>query len=284
MHLVRAVALGAVLAPVLVFPAGATDVIPSGHTGTLALGANWGPYETFKGVSFRWVDNDAEVILAGGSGEVKVALSCVGGPSVGDPSAVVRVLDRDHRQVDHAVCAGRSHPVTLLLPLASGETRYVLHVDGGGRRLSGDKRILDLQVFSLDDARGGALGDIADPRNGVRLTDHWYPVERYNGETFRWMDDGGQIVVHADRASSAMLRLTAEMGPSVGARSTELSVRNGNDVVYHTNVSGHRVILVPVHLQQGDTTFSLGVTSRNLRVPHDPRTLNLRVFSVAALH
>jgi hypothetical protein len=285
MRFLRSLALGACFAA-CALPAAASDAIPSGHTGTLALGANWGAYETYKGVSFRWVDNDAEIVLQGGSGEVPLAIACSGGPSLGQETFPLRVLDRDRRQVDHVMCMGRDHPGSLLLPVAGGETRYVLHVDGGGRPVPGEKRILNFQVFSLDDTRPGAAGgDVVDPRNGVQLTDHWFPIEHFKGQTFRWMDgNGGTIVVHDDRAQPATLRIVAEVGPSVGAKSTDLAVRDaGGKTVFRTTVSGRRVLLVPVHLNRGDTAFTLVVSSRGLHVPGDRRILNLRVFSVAAL-
>ena len=286
MRLVPTIALGACLAAACVAPAGAADAIPSGNAGGLSLGNNWGPYETYKGASFRWVDNDAEIVLQSGSGEAQLSIVCQGGPSLGEVTFPLRVLDASHRQVDHAICAGPGQPQTLLLPLARGGTRYLLHADGGGRPVPGEQRILNFQVFALD-TTGGALGggDVVDARNGVRIGVHWYPIEHYKGLTFRWMDgQGGQLVVSADRPLLTTMRLVLEVGPSVGSRRAALVVRDARGaVVLHATLTGRQVVLVPVDLRAGENSFTLEVASANRPVPHDPRILNVRLLSAAVL-
>jgi hypothetical protein len=286
MRFLRTAVLGAGLAAACVARAYAADAIPTGSAGGLALGANWGPYETYKGVSFRWVADDAEIVLRGGSGEAQLAIACSGGPSLGQVTTALRVLDLSHRQVDHAECDGADHPATLLLPLERGQTRYLLHVDGGGHPVPGEKRILNVQIFSLAEVGPGAGGgDVVDPRNGVQLGAHWYPIEHFKGLTFRWMDgQGGQIIVAADRPLRTTLRMVLEVGPSVGARRTPLTVRDGTGAtVFHTTLVGRQVVLVPVNLYPGENVYSVFVESRRRAVPHDPRILDLRVLSAAVL-
>jgi|HubBroStandDraft_1064217.scaffolds.fasta_scaffold04823_4 hypothetical protein len=286
MRLVPTIALGMCLAAACVARAGAADAIPSGSAGGLALGGNWGPYETYKGVSFRWVANDAEIVLQSGSGEAQVSIVCQGGPSLGEVTFPLRVLDASHRQVDHAVCAGPGQPQTLLLPLARGGARYLLHVDGGGRRVPGEQRVLNFQVFALN-TTGGALGggDVVDPRNGVHIGLHWYPIEHYKGLTFRWMDgQDGQLIVSSDHTLLTTMRLVLEIGPSVGARRTALVVHDAHGaVVLRTTLTGRQVVLAPVDLRAGENSFSLAVASASRPVPHDPRILNVRLLSAAVL-
>lgn len=286
MRFLRTALLGACLAAACVARAAAADAIPTGSAGGLALGANWGPYETYKGVSFRWVADDAEIVLRGGSGEAQLAIACSGGPSLGQLTTALRVLDPGHRQVDHAECAGPDHPATLLLPLERGQTRYLLHVDGGGHPVPGEKRILNVQIFSLAEVGPGSGGeDVVDPHNGVRVGAHWYPVEHFNGLTFRWMDgQGAQIVVAADHPLRTTLRLVLELGPSVGARSAPLTVLDASGAtVFHTTLVGRQVVLVPVNLHPGANIYSLHIPSRRRTVPHDPRILDLRMLSAAVL-
>jgi hypothetical protein len=285
MRFLQTALLGACLAAACAARASAADAIPTGSAGGLALGANWGAYETYRGVSFRWIDEDAEVVLRGGSGEAQLAIVCSGGPSVGQVDVPVRVLDRSHRQVDHADCGGPDHPATLLLPLERGETHYFLHVDGGGHPVPGEKRILNVQIFSLAEVGPGAGGDVVDPHNGVQLGAHWYPVEHYDGLTFRWMNgQGGQFVVAADHPLRTTLRLVLEVGPSVGARRTPLTVQDASGTtVFRTTLAGRQVVLVPVDLHPGNNVYSLRVESRRRSVPHDPRILDLRVISAAVL-
>jgi hypothetical protein len=262
----------------------AANVIPKGNTGSIALGSHWGVFESYGGASFRWVDNDAQIILQGPPGNVQVAIVCQGGPSLGTTEAALRVLDAHGQQVDHVVCAGPDRAVTMLLPRHAGQTRYVLHVDGGGRPVKGDPRILNFQVFSLDDRPGsGAAADVADTTSGVRLADGWYPVEQYRGQTFRWMNGDGRLIVSAKRSGSRTIDLDLAAGPSVGSARATLSIRDsrGHEVA-HTAISGRHVVAFHVPVRPGANTFVLHVNSLERPVPHDPRHLNLQLFSARA--
>jgi hypothetical protein len=171
----------------------------------------------------------------------------------------------------------------MLLPAGGAETRYLLHADGGGRRIRGEKRILNFRVFSVDDERGTAgAGDVVDPRSGVRLGAGWYPVERYQDQTFRWMENDGRISVAAGRATRARLRLLLEVGPSVGSGSAPIAVRDGRGaVVLRTIVHGRGVVTVPLQLEPGRNDFTIAVASANKAVPHERRVLNLRLFNAS---
>jgi hypothetical protein len=284
MRTARTLALVATLPWYSALAAGAAEVVAGGNGGILSLGSHWGPYETYRNVSFRWVDNDAEIVLRGGTGETRVAIVCEGGPSLGRRSFPLRVLDAAGRQVDHIVCNGADRRAEMLLPVGASATRFSLHVDGGGRRVPGEQRILNFRVFSLDDELAAAGGrDVVDPRGGVRLGDGWYPLEHYRGQTFRWMAGDGRVFVTADRASRATLRLLLEVGPSLGSRVAPISVhdRHGT-VLVRTTLKGRGIVTVPLQLEAGENEFVVRVASPNARVPSDPRILNLRLFDAAA--
>jgi len=265
-------------------PVRAANVIPKGNAGSIALGSHWGAYESYRGTSFRWVDNDAQIILQGPPGIVHVMIECQGGPSLGNLAAPLRVLDAHGQQVDHVVCAGPDHPVTMLLPRGRGQTRYALHVDDGGRPVKGEPRILDFQVFALDDRPGSdESAAVADAGSGVRLGDGWYPVEQYRGQTFRWMNGDGRITVTAPQAGRRTLHLDLAVGPSVGGARTTLSVRDsqGHEIA-HTSIAGRQSVDIHVPVQSGANAFTLRVASAERPVPHDARHLNLQLFSAKA--
>lgn len=265
-------------------PAGAADAVPGGNGGNVALGKNWGSYETFGGTSFRWIANDAEIIVRG-DGLAHVTIACEGGPSLGTVTFPLRVLDATGRQVDHAECAGKDHPVSLLLPVR-GEAHYVLHVDGGGHAVAHDKRILNFRVFALDAGGAAANGDVVNAQNGVRLGSGWYPIERDKGQIFRWVDgDDAQFFVTADRDLAARLRILAATGPSAGAAPCPAVVRDGTGKpIFTTSVRGVQALVFAARLHAGENLFTLHIgPTKNLRVPRDHRILNLRVFSIAAL-
>lgn len=284
MRLVWMLAFVALAQPMLSRPATAADAIAGGEGGSISLGSNWGAYETFRGASFRWVDNDAEIVLHGGTGEATVAIACEGGPSLGRRSFALRVLDTARRQVDHVMCDGADRRTEMLLPRSGGDVRYRLHVDGGGKSVPGERRILNFRVFSLDDGRGPSGADIVDARSGVRLGQGWYPVEHYKGQTFRWMAGDGRIFVGADRALRASLRMLVEVGPGVGSRQTSIWVRDrrGRELL-RTTIEGRRAVTVPLQLEPGENEFTVSIASRNQRTPGEPRILNLRLFSATAV-
>jgi hypothetical protein len=267
----------AMLAPLAPAPCAAADAIGSGNAGSLSLGANWGPYESFRGTSFRWVANDAVIVLHGAPGEARIAIVCEGGPSLQKPEVFLRVLDTARRQVDHVMCEGPGHPTTMLLPATGGDTRYVLHVDGGGKRVPGDRRILNFRVYDLDDG-----SDVTAPRGGVRLGAGWYGVEHFNAQTFRWINGDGHLLVTSDRPGRAFLRLLVEVGPSVGSSHavTVLRDRQGH-VVQRSTLVGRTVWVVPLQLGRGEADYTIGVTSANKPVPGDKRILNLRLFGAS---
>jgi hypothetical protein len=64
-----------------------------------------------------------------------------------------------------------------------------------------------------------------------------------------------------------------------------LVVRDGTGKpVFTTSVRGVQALVFAVRLHAGENLFTLHVgPTKNLRVPRDSRTLNLRVFSIAAL-
>ena len=263
-------------------PTGASDVVSAGTSPTIVLGRNWGPYETYRGDSFRWIANDAEINVRGARGEASLRITCEGGPSIGRLDVPIRVLDPSGRQVDHVRCAGKDHAGQLLLPLASGEARYVLHVDGGGRRVPPAGRILNVRIFALSDDAAAAAQDIADSHSGVRVGAHWYPLEHFGGQSFRWLDEDAQIIVTSDREARASIRLLAEVGPSVGAPRTTIAIRDASQrEVFRGAIAGRSALIVPLALRRGDSVFTIHVDSRTVRVRGDDRILNLRVFSLA---
>jgi len=285
MRIVRTLASAVCLLALCGAPSGAADAIAGGNGGTLSLGSHWGPYETYRGMSFRWVDNDAEIVLRRGTGDARVAIACEGGPSLGQRSFALRVLDASRRQVDHVVCDGAGRRAEMLLPIDVAAPRYVLHVDGGGKRVAGERRVLNFRVFSVDDEGAGAAGDIVDARNGVRLGEGWYPVEHDKGQTFRWMENDGRLFVAVDGATHATLRMLLEVGPSIGARQAAVTVRDGHGrSLSRTMLTGRGVVAVPLQqLQPGENELVVATAGANKHVPRDPRILNLRLFGASVV-
>lgn len=116
----------------------------------VALGRGWGTVETFRGETFRWVDNDAQIRLAASqAGDAALSLIVEPGPGVGGKPFLLKALDESGRQVAAVRVASRG-TVLLHVPVEGGKpNEYRLHVDGGGMPAKNDPRILNFRVFDV---------------------------------------------------------------------------------------------------------------------------------------
>ena len=115
----------------------------------LQLGSGWGVLETFRNERFRWVDNNARILLTPPkSGDVQVSLLVEPGPGLGG-AFLLQALDASGRRVD-AVRVDRRGTVQLFLPAEAGKSNeFQLHVNGGGKPTPNDPRNLNFRVFQI---------------------------------------------------------------------------------------------------------------------------------------
>jgi hypothetical protein len=126
----------------------ATNVLPADG---LFLGHGWYPFETYAGQTFRWVDNDAEIVVTAPSGsKQRIKLELETGPSLNSQPFTIQLLDAAGKVVSSADVPIRKQ-IILDLPTTAGTAAvYHLHVKGGGRRVPNDPRILNFRVFTID--------------------------------------------------------------------------------------------------------------------------------------
>lgn len=116
------------------------------HGAGLQLGSGWGPLETYHAETFRWVENDAQILITREQqGEMALLLTVEPGPGVGG-RCLVKVIDSAGQQVAAAPIDGRLS-VKLFVPVEAGTSAFRLHVDGGGRKVQNDQRVLNFRVF-----------------------------------------------------------------------------------------------------------------------------------------
>lgn len=117
----------------------------------IRIGSGWQVLETFHNETFRWVTNDAQILIAApraGTQRLKIALAS--GPGLQGKSFLLQARDPSGRQVAAVQVRGRQ-TVELFLPVQAGENDFRLHVDGGGHATPGkDPRILNFRVFRID--------------------------------------------------------------------------------------------------------------------------------------
>jgi len=244
-------------------------------TNDLALGKGWYLFETFGGQSFRWVDNNAEIIVKNPRTNSKsVALEVEAGPSLGTKNFPLQIVENG-KVVGSIPIKGHARIVATVPVRPGAATTFALHVNGGGKHTS-DPRILNFRVFTVADA------DIIDPNSGVTLGGNWYVVERYAGQTFRWVDNDAAFTITSNATASQKLQIVTLPGPGLGGHQLAIDVRNAAGATVatiHPNKKGAATFAVPV--KKGANNFTLHVTGGGQKTSSDPRILNFRVFLLA---
>jgi RNase P/RNase MRP subunit p29 len=116
----------------------------------LALGANWGTYETFKGESFRWVVNNAQVKLRGAQPRpYTLEAEVEPGPSLGGAPLVISVRDSRGKTLAQSTAVKARSYVAFRLPAEPSGTMLTLVVNSKNAKVPNDKRILNFRVFGL---------------------------------------------------------------------------------------------------------------------------------------
>lgn len=249
-----------------------TDIVDDAND--LALGKGWYLFETYNGQSFRWVDNNAQIVVKNPHGAIKgVALELEPGPSLGAKNFALQIVENG-KTVASVPVAGHQRVVASVPVRAGVVTTFALHVNGGGKRTS-DPRILNFRVFLVADA------DIVDPGSGITLGNNWDVVERFDGRTFRWVDNDAAFTVTANAAKTQKLHIETLPGPGLGGTQLAIAVRNASGATVATinpNKKGIATFSVPV--KPGANAFTLHVSGGGHKTASDPRILNFRVFSL----
>jgi len=125
---------------------GARDIIASPG---IELGKGWGVIESLRNETFRWVENDAQIIIESPKqGAATISVLVEPGPGVGQ-SFVLKVLDSTGDLVGAQFLQGRI-TAHFTVPLKTGRNEFQLHVDTGGKRIPSDPRILNFRVFKIE--------------------------------------------------------------------------------------------------------------------------------------
>jgi len=134
--------------------------------------------------------------------------------------------------------------------------------------------------LTRDGRRGLAVDDIAAADSGLRFGHGWFPVEHYwDGEVFRWVDNDAELDVDLP-PGPRLLRLELEPGPSMGQQPLVLHVFDGPRAILKGVITRRSLVRIPFsRLGPDRCRLRLHVVGGGEMVPHDPRSLNFRVFS-----
>jgi SAM-dependent methyltransferase len=123
---------------------------PGIQTDLISTGAGWYEIESQNQETFRWVSNNAEIIIASPTGRyTTLGMEVEPGPSLGADQFNLEILDEQGNSVTQALIAGRQY-VEVSLPIRAGNRMiFRLHVDSSNRHVSQDARLLNFRVFRL---------------------------------------------------------------------------------------------------------------------------------------
>jgi len=110
------------------------------------LGIGWYPLETFGGESFRWVNNDAQIEVTSAA-TAPLALEIEPGPGFELGPFRLHVYDSANSPIASFDVKKRERVTFAVPPGVKLPTFIRLHVEGGGKTTSQDKRVMNFRVF-----------------------------------------------------------------------------------------------------------------------------------------
>jgi hypothetical protein len=114
----------------------------------VTLTGPWHAYETFGGDGFRWVENDAKLIVKPFRVPNMLRLVLEPGPCLKDGKGELTVRDKNDRLLTNLTLAQRE---AIHIPIsAGGEVELRLHISNGGHPIPTDPRVLNFRVFRAD--------------------------------------------------------------------------------------------------------------------------------------
>ncbi|MBI3281631.1 MAG: hypothetical protein HYZ57_17530 [Acidobacteria bacterium] len=112
----------------------------------ITLGGGWYPYEFYRGESFRWVNNDAEINLSiPKTGPISLYMNVQSGPGLNGKPLELQIL-ADGKLLQTARAHGAA---TIRLILPKGRIKLRLHTQSENNAVPNDPRIMNFRVFKI---------------------------------------------------------------------------------------------------------------------------------------
>lgn len=263
------------------------DVVTDGNG--IWRGDNWYPLEKQNGNTFRWVKNDAEILVAPETGGADLLIDLEPGPSLGGQAMKLEARDSGGKVL---LKKDVTHRETVRLRLASqiqnaaGLSTISLHSLNGGGAIAGDTRTLNFRVFraALQDsaAKPAATNDVAAGDDVIQLGANWYPQESLAADRFRWVNNDAVISISDPRALAKGLTIELEPGPGIKKKPMVLRVLDSaGRQVQAVEITGRQTVNVfPPLTAKRPLEYRLHVDGGGQKIGTDPRILNFRVFKI----
>ncbi len=166
----------------------------------------------------------------------------------------------------------------LLLPVPGAIRSLVQAYGNRGIRGIGYRIFRERRIQLL--AKQTLTGDIFQPGSGLSAGQGWYEVERFRGETFRWIRNDAELIVSCPDGPPRLLEIYIEPGPGVDWKPFQLSIRDAMDrQIAAASVKRPQRLEIAVPWQPGRTRIlNFHVEGGDKPCPTDPRLLNFRLF------
>jgi hypothetical protein len=242
-------------------------------SGTMVLGDGWYPLEEFRETKFRWALNDAELFVATVAPNAYVLKVVIEpGPGVGLRPFELEVFASDGTQIAKPLVRGKQEIAIDLPPGLPKVHSLRFHVENGGKPALNDKRILNFRVFDITLEQRPP--DIFPA--WAKAVEGWYPLENFNGKTFRWVENNAVLEIHPDGGKK--LVFDVEPGPGVNSQPFKLMASDGDGKELGTwEVVTRRS--VDLELPKKPMRVKFHITGGGKPAPGETRKLNFRIFS-----
>ena len=264
------------------------DIVTDGNG--MWRGDNWYPLEQQNGNAFRWVNNDAELLVSPEAHDADLMIDLEPGPSLGGQPMKLEARDSSGQLLLQKNIANRE---SVRLHLASqvrnaeGLSTIRLHSANGGGIIPGDTRKLNFRVFraalqASAAAKPVTTGDVAASDDVIQLGANWYPQESLGADHFRWVDNDAVISISDPRALAKGLSIELEPGPGVKKRPMVLRVLDSaGRQVQAAEITGRQTVNVfPPLTAKRPLEYRFHVDGGGQKIASDPRILNFRVFKI----
>lgn len=247
----------------------------------IIVGPGWYPIEHFKGLTFRWANNDAEITVCPDVSARTLAVLLEPGPGVGSKPFALTVTG-NHGDGLKTTVKGRQYVKVSVANGVKAET-FSFHAKTHNLPTPNDKRILNFRALNM--VVGSSVKDCTNDINHdgtLALGTGWYKFETYNGKTFRWINDNAQVIVPRAQPHPFAIELEVAPGASLGGAPLVISLKNaaGKEVAKSQPVTSRSVVELQVPAATAGEKFTLSMPSKEAAVPHDPRKLNAQVFDI----
>ncbi len=244
----------------------------------IALGDGWLPLEIYGDEKFRWVSNSAEIYVAAFRNVRHYLQIYVEAGISLDLKPFELLVTEMENTLARTVVKGRQMISVELPPSEPMIRRLVLRAEGSGIPDSKDGRVLNLRVFKLNFVQ--ATVDILPPGSSARPGSGWYPLETFNGETFRWAANDAQIEI-PEKSNVKHLLLEVEPGPGVGSKPFILRVLEASGAqIAEIEVRTRQTVSIPIGKaeEEGPVSVTLRAEGGGTQIGSDHRIMNFRAF------